>query len=122
MKRIITIVVFLISITAFSQDTYLQNGSATAEEQAKELTKQYNDQLVMETNQRLLFQKKVEEFLISSNKVKDTYKGRDMLNKLYELRQNEIAEMGDILTRIQLDKYKQVRQDIQPLATVEEEK
>ncbi len=120
MKRIITIVAFLISITAFSQDTYLQNGNATAEEQAKELTKQYNDQLVMETNQRLLFQKKVEEFLISSNKVKDTYKGRDMLNKLYELRQNEIAEMGDILTRIQLDKYKQVRQDIQPLATVEE--
>jgi hypothetical protein len=44
----------------------------------------------------LLFEKKVKEFLIRSEKIKKQYTGKKMLDRLYVNRQQEIAEMGDI--------------------------
>ncbi|GEQ86412.1 hypothetical protein ULMS_19200 [Patiriisocius marinistellae] len=120
MKNIITILALMVSITTLSQNTFLQNGTNNSEENAKDLTEKYNEALIMDTNQRLLFEKKVEEFIISADKIKANYNGKEKLDMLFALRQNEIAEMGDILTRLQLKKYKEVRQQIQPLARVEQ--
>lgn len=43
-----------------------------------------------------------------------------MLDKLYILQEQESKDMGDILTRPQLDLYLKIKPDIQPLARVEE--
>tara|TARA_R100000935_G_scaffold8302_7_gene17381 strand:- start:8961 stop:9323 length:363 start_codon:yes stop_codon:yes gene_type:complete len=120
MKKILTLLLLVVSLSAFSQDTYLQTGSEDLQEKAKAITDKYVDVLGLRAEQELLFRKKVEEYLVREEKIKATNKGEDMLNKMVALRQNEAAEMGDILTRLQLQKYKEVRPEIQPLARVKQ--
>jgi hypothetical protein len=76
--------------------------------------------LVLSAKQGLLFRKKVEEFLVREEALKTNGEGGDMLNIVGALRQNKAAEMGDILTRIELEKYKEVRPTIQPLVRVKQ--
>ena len=121
MKKIVTILILVMSVTVFAQDTRIQTGGDEAlEQRAIEITDAYNAELGLRAKQELLFRKKVTEFLIREEKIKATSSGRDMLNKMVALRQNEMAEMGDILTRIQLERYKKVRPRIQPLAVDEQ--
>ena len=115
MKKLFLLLFVFISFSALSQDTYLQTGSEDLQEKAKTITDKYVDVLGLRAEQELLFRKKVEEYLVREEKIKATNKGEDMLNKMVALRQNEAAEMGDILTRIQLERYKEVRPEIQPL-------
>ncbi|RMB57324.1 hypothetical protein EAX61_11285 [Dokdonia sinensis] len=121
MKKIIILLLF-ISTTAvsYAQDQYFQNSSLSIEKQAKEITAEYNKHLYMNGEQPLLFEKKVAEFLISKNKIKDQYEGKKMLDKLAILSTEETREMGDILTRQQLKKYREVKMKIQPLTVVDE--
>ncbi len=120
MKKLIILLALFISFSTLSQDTHLQVGSETLQEKAKVITDKYVDALGLRAKQELLFRKKVEEFLVREEKIKANTEGEDMLNKMVALRQNEAAEMGDILTRIQLQKYKEVRPEIQPLARVKQ--
>ncbi len=120
MKKILLLLVLLVSVSALSQDTYLQTGGDDLQEKAKMITDKYVDALGLRAKQELLFRKKVEEFLVREEKIKANSEGEDMLNKMVALRQNEAVEMGDILTRLQLDKYKEVRPTIQPLARVKQ--
>ncbi|HIB47847.1 MAG TPA: hypothetical protein EYO35_06035 [Flavobacteriaceae bacterium] len=120
MKRIITILILLVSTSLMAQDPILQEGREALEERAETITDKYVDALGLRAEQELLFRNKVEEFLIREQKIKEASKGDDMLNKMVALRQNEMAEMADILTRLQLQEYKKVRPTIQPLARVKQ--
>lgn len=121
MKKLIFILLLLISFTAFSQDPVFQNSNETAEQEAIEITNSYDLKLALTEKQELLFQRKVEEFLIRKYKIESAYKGKQKLDLLFSLQQEETAEMNDILTRPQMDVYKQVRPTIQPLDTVGEQ-
>ena len=123
MKTFISVFLLMfISVSAFSQDPFLQKSNADAEKKAIELTNQYNLELALTGKQKLLFQQKVEEFLIRRQKAEKNLSGKNKLDFLYQLKEQETAEMGDILTRPQLEVYKQVRPDIQPLEVVGEGK
>lgn len=120
MRKIFLLVLLFVSFSALSQDTNFQVGSETLQEKAKVITDKYVDVLGLRAKQELLFRKKVEEYLVREEKIKATNSGEDMLTMMVALRQNEAAEMSDILTRIQLEKYKEVRPEIQPLARVKQ--
>ena len=145
MKKILTIIAFFITTSIFAQDTFTQKHSEQAHEDQKidrmlseleqaenrmeelnekldkratEIAKAYDKQLEMTTKQFILFEKKVEEFLITRNKIENNFTGKNKLAKLYNMQREETAEMADILTSIQLDVYKQIKDDIQPLETI----
>ena len=121
MKRIVTFLMICLATTAvYAQDTYTQSGGEEFEEQALEITSEYNKHLYMNETQPALFQKKVVEFLISREKIKESYEGREMLERLTVLSEEETREMGDILTRMQLEKYREVKMQIQPIAVAED--
>ncbi|TXD68449.1 hypothetical protein [Aequorivita lipolytica] len=121
MKKLVAIVLLFISFSAFSQDPYLQKSNATAKEEAVKITDNYNLELSLTGEQQLLFQQKVEEFLIRRYKVESELKGREKLTVLYQLQNEETKEMNNILTRPQLEVYKQVKPNIQPLERVSKE-
>lgn len=118
MKKILTILAFLITTSIFAQDTFTQKHSEKLDKRATEISKAYDKQLEMTTKQFMLFEKKVEEFLITRNKIENNFTGKTKLAKLYNMQREETAEMADILTSIQLDVYKQIKDDIQPLETI----
>ncbi|MAY21796.1 MAG: hypothetical protein CMC74_03360 [Flavobacteriaceae bacterium] len=117
MKPLFTLLtVLFIATSGFSQDVVSQyEVNDTFEGQAQKLTASYDAELGLQADQRILFQKKVEEYLILSQEAKDQLKGREKLEKLYRLQLDEIADMSEILTRIQFNKYKKIRPDMQPL-------
>ncbi len=119
MKKLTIIITLLFTATIYAQNPYLQKSDVSVKQEAEAITEKYNNQLSLTTKQFLLFQSKVEEYLIKSNEVKEKFEGRDKLDNLYLLQQQEIGDMGDILTRIQLDLYKEIRPKIQALASVE---
>lgn len=119
MKKLLIICLLALGFTGYSQDLYFQESNEQAKEEASRITDQYHKQLALTGEQRLLFQQKVEEFLIREHLVKKEYDGTDELNMLLQLQEQETAEMQDILTRPQLDLYKNIKPDIQPLEVVE---
>lgn len=121
MKNLIIISLLLFSIKGFAQDPFFQKSNLEAENEAITITNQYDRQLAMTGEQRLIFQKKVAEFLIRRYKIEKELTGRKKLNYLFALQQEETAEMNDILTRIQMTVYKKVKPEIQPLEVVSKE-
>lgn len=121
MKKLITILVILFTVSAFSQDPFLQKSNAEAENEAAKITDSYDLELSLTGKQELLFEQKVEEFLIRRYKIEAEMTGKEKLDFLFQLQQEETAEMNDILTRPQMEVYKQVKPNIQPLETVEKE-
>jgi len=101
-----------------AQDTYFQDSTLRIQEKAQKVTDQYNDELALTAKQDLLFQKKVEEFLIRRNKIETTLVGKEQLDALYKMQVQETKEMGDILTRPQMDLYKKIKSTIQPIKVV----
>ncbi|MAP54963.1 hypothetical protein [Altibacter sp.] len=120
MKKILLVVTLLFSVSAFSQDPFLQKDSDQLEAEADKITEAYNAQLALSSKQELLFKNKVEEFLIRRQKIEMQYNGKEKLDQLVILQQNETAEMGDILTRPQLDRYKKLKPTLQPVAQVKQ--
>ncbi|GAB4164171.1 MAG: hypothetical protein Tsb0033_25280 [Winogradskyella sp.] len=102
-----------------AQDPIIQENNETLENVAISITERYNDELALDAKQYILFQKKVEEFLIREEKIHDKFKGKEKLNKLYKLRKAESLEMRNILTQQQFNLYKRLKPQIQPLAIVE---
>ncbi|SDB37850.1 hypothetical protein SAMN03097699_0998 [Flavobacteriaceae bacterium MAR_2010_188] len=119
MKNIILVMALVFSTTLFGQDPILQKDAPQLQKKAFDITEKYNAQLALDGKQVILFEKKVEEFLIRREKIEKELKGRDKLNALFNLQTQETLEMNNILTRPQLDLYKQIKQEIQPLATVD---
>ncbi len=121
MKKILTLLVFFLVYGAYAQDPYLQKSDPEAKQKAIEITNQYIPELSMTGEQQLLFQQKVEEFLIKRKKIEAEFNGREKLDMLYQLQQEETAEMNDILTQPQLRLYKELKPTIQPLETIKKE-
>ncbi len=120
---ILGISIFFFSFTVSAQTTLgLKPDNPFIESKAKELTKKYNEQLALRAKQYLLFQKKVEEYLYLSEEIKKNYDGKEMLDRLYILEQEEIGAMSNILTQIQWKLYKDIRPNIQPLTRVKVDK
>jgi hypothetical protein len=122
MKKIIFILILSISFSAFSQDPFLQKSNPEAKAEAVRITNLYIPELSLTGEQQLLFQQKVEEFLIRRQKIEAEFKGKEKLDLLYQLQQEETDEMNDIITRPQIQVYKKIKPRIQPLETVKKEK
>ena len=118
-KSITYLLIFISTLFVRAQDVESKYDSRdTFEEEAIELTDRYDNRLGLTANQRILFQKKVESFLIRAQEVRDEYNGKLELDELYKLQQEEMGEMNDILTQIQWRRYVEIRPQIQPLARV----
>ena len=122
MKTTLYIFLLFFSINVFAQDPMLQKPDMSLDEKAKALTVEYNKQLGLTSDQIGLFDIKVEEFLIRREKIENTLQGKEKLRALYALQEQETVEMQNILTQPQLDVYKRVRTDIQPLDVVKMDK
>jgi len=106
-------------VTVGAQDTFFQEGNEISEAKAKELTETYQPDLVMDRQQTLLFEKKIEEFLIREMRIQRTdISLEDKLFLLNQLREQQTAELANILTRPQLRRYMKVNNRIQPVAVV----
>ena len=121
MKALLSIALFFMCASGFSQDTFLQNSNPQLEKQAEKIADLYNNELSLTSKQQMLFQKKVEEFLIRRDKIEKSLTGTEKLKVLFEMQQQETAEMNDILTRPQLVVYKKMKPQIQPVETIEKE-
>lgn len=122
MRTLITICFISISIIGFSQDPVMQKNNESLETIATSITDKYDDKLALDAKQFMLFQKKVEEFLIREENIHANYKGEEKLDRLYKLRKAESLEIRNILTKPQFTLYKRMKPQIQPLAVVDTEK
>jgi hypothetical protein len=100
----------------------MQKNNESLETIATSITDKYDDKLALDAKQFMLFQKKVEEFLIREEKIHTNYKGEEKLDRLYKLRKAESLEIRNILTKPQFTLYKRMKPQIQPLAVVDTEK
>ena len=122
MKLLPLLLTLFLGINVFAQDPMLQKNNQALDEQAKELTQTYSKELALNGEQIGMFENKVEEFLIRSEKIKKEFQGRKMFEMLYTLQARETAEMDNILTRPQLELYKQIKPRIQPLEELDMDK
>ncbi len=118
--RILLIGLALISSSLLSaQDVYTQENTEIHDAEAEKITKAYDVQLSLDANQFVLFEKKVEEFLIKRAKIEANYSGKYKLDMLYRMQARESVEMKNILTRPQLEVYDRIKNEIQPLKEIE---
>lgn len=121
MKKLIiaTLILMLCGVSAFAQDPYLQKGSESAENRAVALTKKYQPELVMTGKQTLLFQNKLEEFIIREDKIKEAdMSDEDKVHLMARLSEQLSMEMANVLTRPQLRRFNKVKTRLQPVALV----
>jgi len=119
MKHALNILIFLFTTTIFAQYPDTIYSTEETRKMAQEITSAYDAQLGLTGRQWPIFENKIKDYLELSQKVKDTYEGRDELDALTELAVKESLDMQDILTRIQYNLYKKIRQDIQPIKVVD---
>ncbi len=120
MKKILLVLLLLITTGMFAQDPMLQKDNEEMEARAEWLTQQYNEELALTPKQQLLFQKKVEEFLIRAESIRMKTEGKNEMDALAELQIQEITEMNNVLTQPQMDVYKKLRPVMQPIGEVSE--
>ncbi|WP_133240859.1 hypothetical protein [Marixanthomonas spongiae] len=119
MKKLILLLTLFIGFAAQAQDPFLQKDADDYEIRADALTETYNAELALTSKQELLFKKKIEEFLPRYDKIRQNLEGREKLNSLLSLGEEESAEMRDILTQPQFDLYVRLKEKIQPLGRVD---
>ncbi|HCY82180.1 MAG TPA: hypothetical protein DHV22_11530 [Xanthomarina gelatinilytica] len=122
MKHIFTLILMVLTTTVFAQDPMLQKPDRSLPEEVKSLSLAYNNELALNTDQLKVFEIKLEEFLIRREKIENTLEGRDKLEALYLLQDQETEEMKDILTRNQMQVYTRVKPSIQPITTVDKKR
>ena len=119
LRMILIVVTIGMTNMTMAQDGYVQNGNETAEQQALALAKAYEGELGMSAEQAVLFQKKLEEFVIRANAIKARdFSTEEKLRLLTMLSEQETAEMGTILTLPQVRRYQELKKTIQPIAVV----
>lgn len=118
-KILILFTIFLSAVAALGQDPFLQEGSQATEKRARAITENYQPELVMTGTQTRLFERKVSEFLIRADKIKQMELPiREKMQLLQELSLQENGEMANILSRPQVKRYIKVKSNIQPIAMV----
>ncbi len=122
MKNLLLLITILMApIIVMAQDTFFQNSNENVRSEAIRITTEYNRELAFSGEQELLFRQKVEEFLIRKNEIEKAFSGQKKIDLLSALQREETREMNDILTRLQLEFYRKVKPQIQPLETVEKD-
>tara|TARA_Y100000815_G_C13174401_1_gene436875 strand:+ start:390 stop:761 length:372 start_codon:yes stop_codon:yes gene_type:complete len=120
MKTLFSIFLIISTMTSVSaQSAFLSDVDHKTEQRAKELAGEYTEKLALTSKQQLLMQTKIGEFLQKKGKAEAKLAGREKLDMLLSLSQQENAEMRDILTQEQYDLYVRLKQSIQPLETVD---
>lgn len=119
MKTIYTFILMLSTTFTFAQYPDVSHESRAVKKEAEKITNIYDAQLGLDGNQLPIFQDKVEDYIGLSNKVKKDLDGKAELDALTSLMVKESLEMKDILTRIQYNVYKKIRQKIQPLKNID---
>lgn len=122
MKTLIYAFTFLMTFHLSAQDPMLQTDNESIEDRATKITDKYDEQIELDAKQTILFQKKVEQFLIREKKIKEEYDGKEELNLIRKLRKAETLEMMNILSRPQLTLYKKLKPKIQPLGYANEKR
>lgn len=115
MKHTLNILIFLFTTTLFAQYPDTIYGTAETRKMAQEITSVYDAKLGLTGTQWPIFENKIRDYLELSQKIKNTKEGAAELDALTELAVKESLDMQDILTRIQYNLYKKIRQDIQPI-------
>lgn len=120
MKNLLSILILCCTISIFGQNTMTQNSdNPEMEEWAEELTNKYSQQLAMQEKQRLLFQNKLVEFKLKEEKIRSSEMStKEKLAELQFNYQHETKDMADILTQPQLDVYRKLKVDYQPMDPV----
>jgi hypothetical protein len=121
MRLVVLLITLLFTYNLSAQDPLLQKDNEALEAVAIKITKTYDDQLGLDSKQYVLFEKKVEEYLIREETIHNNFKGEEKLDKLYKLRKAESMEMRNVLTQPQYDLYLRIKPQIQPLAKIDTE-
>ena len=120
MKKYMTVLAFIFTLSISAQNMMTQNSdNPKMEKWAKALTNKYSKELAMKEKQRLLFEKKLIEFKINDEEIRNSSKST--ADKLAEIQLNykrETQDMADILTQPQMDLYKELKIDYQPMEAV----
>ncbi len=120
MKNLLLLITILMApIIVMAQDTFFQNSNENVRSEAIRITTEYNRELAFSGEQELLFRQKVAEFLIRKNEIEKAFSGQKKIDLLSALQREETREMNDILTRLQMEFYRKVKPQIQPVKTVE---
>lgn len=119
MKNILIVLALMCSSMLSAQDVYTQENTEVHDAEAQKITKTYDTKLSLDANQFVLFEKKVEEFLIKRAKIEEEYTGKDKLDMLFRMQARETIEMKNILTRPQWKLYKRIKKEVQPLEELE---
>ena len=119
LRLLIIFVLFCLVTPMEAQDPYLQNEVRGADERANTLMRAYQAELGMTVEQALLFRNKAEEFVIRRQRLQQKdLPVEEKIRLLQQLSDQETAEMGNVLTRIQLRAYQKLKLTIQPVAVV----
>ncbi|SHJ11960.1 hypothetical protein [Aquimarina spongiae] len=120
MKKILTTLAILSFTIVTGQNPFTQKSdNLKIKEEAKELAKEYDQQLGMTEDQLLQFEIKVEEYMINEKKIRDS--NLNIKEKIKALKINlnkETSAMSNILTRIQYDLYKKIKPQYQSIDSV----
>jgi hypothetical protein len=121
MRIVVLLLTLLFTYNLSAQDPLIQKDNEALEAVAIKITKIYDDQLGLDGKQYVLFEKKVEEYLIREENIHNNFSGEEKLDKLYKLTKAESMEMRNVLTQPQYDLYLRIKPQIQPLAKIDTE-
>ncbi|MEY8848985.1 hypothetical protein AB9K26_09225 [Psychroserpens sp. XS_ASV72] len=117
-----TLLIILLSFNYATAQQYppVKDASLAIEEKVNDLANQYDRQLAMTAKQKALFKLKLEDYLLRRIEIEDKYNGKNELTMLAKLQARETQAMNDVLTQPQMEVYKRIKPEIQPLKVVKE--
>ncbi|OZV68492.1 hypothetical protein [Winogradskyella aurantia] len=118
MKPLLILLSVFLTISINAQDPILQKSEESLEVISENIAKTYDNQIGLDGKQFILFQKKIEEYLIREEKIHLSYSGKKKLDMITKLRAAETMEMRNILTKPQFELYTKLKPEIQPIAVV----
>lgn len=122
MKNLLFSVVLITAFTFTSaQEELLTTVTPEQEKAAEELAMKFDDELSLTEMQLIKFQDKIETYTAYRDRILNAEYSLEKKNRLLRAYYvEESREMGDILTRPQLFKYRKVRSELQPLYILSE--
>ena len=103
-------------LTTVAQDSNFQKSNPSAEVASRNITVEYNKLLALDATQQALFQKKIREFELRREKIRNSRMNTmEKARQMFALRTEEQEEMRDILTAPQMDVYRKNYNSIQPV-------
>lgn len=110
----------LFSTLSWSQNPLTQDlHNLNIKEQATSLRNAYDKELILMGEQELLFENKIEEYLINAKKIRESNLSLQEKMKAYNENYNqETADMSDILSKPQYQVYKNIKPTYQPLDSI----